>query len=47
MVLLICLMQQHVVATRVLADAALEVAHNKQRVVWPDMAGSGNNKESK
>ncbi len=45
MVLLICLMQQHVVATRVLADATLELAHNKQSVVWPGVAGSGDNKE--
>ncbi len=45
MVLLIRLMQQHVVATRVLADATLEVARNKQRVVWPGVAGSGDDEE--
>ncbi len=45
MVLLICLMQQHVVATRILADAMLEVARNKQRIVWPGVAGSGDDEE--
>ncbi len=45
MVLLIRLMQQHVVATRILADATLEVARNKQRVVWPGVTGSGNDEE--
>ncbi len=38
-------MQQHVVATRILADATLEVAHIKQRVVWPGVTGSGNDEE--
>jgi hypothetical protein len=45
MVLLICLMQQHVVATGVHADATLKVARNKQRDVSPCLAGSSDDKE--
>jgi hypothetical protein len=44
-VLLIRLIQQHVVATCILADATLELAHIKQRVVWPGVAGSGDDEE--
>ncbi len=47
MVLLIGLMQQHVVAARILANATLEDRCNKQHVVWPSVVGSGNDKESK
>jgi hypothetical protein len=45
MVLLICLMQQHVVATPVLANTTHEVAYNKQHVVWLGVAGGGNDEE--
>ncbi len=38
-------MQQHVVATRILAVATLEVARNKQKVLWPGVAGSGDDEE--
>ncbi len=38
-------MQQHVVATRILADATLEVARSKQKVLWPGVAGSGDDEE--
>jgi hypothetical protein len=47
MVLLICLMQQHVVATGILVNATLEVARNKQRNVWLGVADSGDNEEPK
>jgi hypothetical protein len=40
-------MQQHVVVTHILADAAFNVAHNKQRVAWPGVASRGNDKEPK
>jgi hypothetical protein len=44
-VLLIHLLQKHVVVTHILADTTLEVACNKQHVVWARVAGSGNDKE--
>jgi hypothetical protein len=42
-----CQMQQHVVATRIIADATLEVARILQHVVWPSWAGSGDDKKPK
>ncbi len=39
------LLQQHVVTTRIVAEATLEVAPSKHRVVWPGVAGSGDDKE--
>jgi hypothetical protein len=39
------ILQQHVVATRIVAEATLEVARSKHRVVWPAVAGSGDAEE--
>jgi hypothetical protein len=39
------LLQQHVVATRIVTEATLEVARSKRCVVWPGVAGSGDDKE--
>jgi hypothetical protein len=38
-------MQQHVVATRCIADATLKVAQTHRHHVWPGVAGSGDDKE--
>ncbi len=44
-VLLLRLLQQHVVATRIVADAILDVAQSKRCVFWPGVAGSSDDKE--
>jgi hypothetical protein len=45
MMLLICLMQQHVMATCILANATLEVARNKLHILLPGVADSSDNEE--
>ncbi len=40
------LLQLHVVVTRIVAEATLEVARSKCSVTWPGVTGSGDNKES-
>ncbi len=39
------LLQQHVVATRIVTEATLEVVRSKRHVVWPGVAGSSDNEE--
>ncbi len=42
MMLLLCLLQQHILATHILTNATLEVVRNKQHIVWHSVAHSNN-----